>query len=150
MNGKTKSPNGWPISPQPAEIEIVSRTIAGTDIKVRVAKKAAPYLLGFAAEFHTLVEPLDQGELDDWGYNYRVIRGTLDKPSNHASGTALDLNAKKHPLGKRHTFTPAQTNTIRRLAKKYHLTWGGDFGSRPDEMHIEIAFPPHQLPLIGN
>lgn len=149
MNGQTKSPNGWPISPDPSEIHIKLRTIPGTHIKIRVAEKAAPYLLGFAAEFHKLVEPIDQGELDDWGYNYRPIRGTIDRPSNHASGTALDLNATKHPLGKRNTFKPAQINTIRRLARKYHLVWGGDFGSRPDEMHVELGFPPTKLPIIG-
>jgi hypothetical protein len=28
---------------------------------------------------------------------------------------------------------------IRALAKKYGLTWGGDYRNRKDEMHFEIA-----------
>jgi hypothetical protein len=27
---------------------------------------------------------------------------------------------------------------IRALAKKYGLKWGGDFKSRPDDMHFEV------------
>jgi hypothetical protein len=28
---------------------------------------------------------------------------------------------------------------IRALAKKYGLTWGGDYRNRKDEMHFEVA-----------
>jgi hypothetical protein len=31
---------------------------------------------------------------------------------------------------------------IQALAKKYGLTWGGDYRSRKDEMHFEIAQNP--------
>jgi hypothetical protein len=31
---------------------------------------------------------------------------------------------------------------IRALAKKYGCIWGGDFRSRKDEMHFEIALTP--------
>jgi hypothetical protein len=34
---------------------------------------------------------------------------------------------------------------IRALAKKYSLTWGGDYRLRKDEMHFEIAIPPSKV-----
>lgn len=90
------------------------------------------------------VEKLEGKTLDDWGYAYRAIRGQEDAGnlSNHASGTAVDLNASKHPLGKRATFTDEQEITIRALTAKYGLRWGGDYKNRADEMHFEINLSP--------
>jgi hypothetical protein len=31
---------------------------------------------------------------------------------------------------------------IRALAKKYGLKWGGDFKTRPDDMHFEVEISP--------
>jgi hypothetical protein len=59
--------------------------------------------------------------------------------SNHSSGTAIDLNAIKHPLGKSNTFNKDQRNTINLLITKYGLTWGGNYKRRKDDMHFEIA-----------
>ena len=130
--------NGWPASKDPAEIGIKSYLVPGTTLKLRCAEKVAPLLIGFAAEFHNLIEPLDHGALDDWGYCYRDVRAVPGKLSNHASGTAIDLNASKHPLGKFGTFDETKHLMIRALAKKYGMTWGGDW-IRPDEMHAEIS-----------
>jgi hypothetical protein len=134
------SSNGWPASQDQAAIGIKSFAVPGTKIKLRCAEKVAPLLVTFAAEFHDHVEPIDQGALDDWGYCFRNIRGTSDKLSNHSSGTAIDLNAAKHPLGHAGTFTVMQSVMIQALAKKYGLTWGGDYKNRKDEMHFEISF----------
>lgn len=142
MSEKLTSQNGWPASKDPNEIHIKSYKVAGTDIKVRVAEGAAPLLLEFAKEFHARVEPIDGGQLDDWGYAFRPIRGTTDTVSNHSSGTALDLNAAKHPLGKKGTFNEAQMKIIRGLCKKLGLRHGIDYKSRPDEMHVEVNISP--------
>ena len=131
--------NGWPASKDQAEIGIKSYPVPGTLIKLRCAEKVAPLLVGFAAEFHNLIEPLDVGSLDDWGYAFRDVRGVPGKLSNHASGTALDLNAAKHPLGQVGTFEPGKVPMLRALTKKYGLTWGGDYKGRKDEMHYEIS-----------
>ena len=130
--------NGWPASKDQAEIGIKSYPVPGTLIKLRCAEKVAPLLVGFAAEFHNLIEPLDVGSLDDWGYAYRDVRGVPGKLSNHASGTAIDLNASRYPLGKIN-FDPAKVPMLRALTKKYGLTWGGDYKGRKDEMHYEIS-----------
>lgn len=137
-----KSQNGWTASKIKAEIDIDSFLIPGTKIKLTCNKAVAPLLIGFAAEFHSLIEPLDEGALDDWGYCYRNVRGDMNNLSNHSSGTAMDLNATKHPLGKVGTFPNEKVPMIRALAKKYGLIWGGDYRGRKDEMHFEVALTP--------
>jgi hypothetical protein len=138
----SKSANGWTASKIRAEIDIDSFLIPGTTIKLTCNKAVAPLLVGLAAEFHELIEPIDEGSLDDWGYCYREIRGSSTNLSNHSSGTAIDLNATKHPLGKVGTFPIEKVPMIRALAKKYGCIWGGDYRNRKDEMHFEIALTP--------
>ena len=130
--------NGYPASKDPDEIKIKSYRVRGTDRKLKCAESVGPLLAAFAAEFHKLIEPIDEGTFDDWGYAFRMVRGTTDKLSCHSSGTAIDLNATKHPLGKYDTFPAEKVPMIRALAKKYGLKWGGDFKSRPDDMHFEV------------
>ena len=134
--------NGYPASKDPNEIDIKSYPVTGTDLRLRCAESVGPLLAAFAAEFHTLIEPIDKGTLDDWGYAFRMVRGSTDRLSCHSSGTAIDLNATKHPLGKYDTFAAEKVPMIRALAKKYGLKWGGDFKSRPDDMHFEVTITP--------
>lgn len=88
------------------------------------------------------VTPLWSKVVDDWGYAYRPIRGYTTELSNHASGTAMDLNATQHPLGKVGTWPARQARAIRaRLAWRLYagtIRWGGDYHGRVDEMHFEI------------
>jgi hypothetical protein len=139
-----KSDNGWPASKNPAEIGIKSYLIKGTDIKIRCAKKAGPLLAAFAAEFNEKIEPIDKGALDDWGYCFRMVRGREDRLSNHSSGTAIDLNATKHPLGAENTFTPEKTLLVLELAAKYGLKSGITYKQRKDPMHFEVCLTPKQ------
>ena len=141
----TQSQNGWTASKVRADIGIESFSIPGTKVKLACNKDVAPLLVGFAAEFHELIEPIDEGGLDDWGYCYREVRGSTTALSNHSSGTAIDLNATKHPLGKAGTFPLEKVPMIQALAKKYSLTWGGDYRGRKDEMHFEVAIPKSKL-----
>lgn len=136
--------NGWPASKDPDEIRITSYKVEGTNLKLRCAEGCGPLIAAFAAEFHALIEPIDGGALDDWGYCYRMVRGTTDKLSNHSSGTAIDLNASKHALGLVGTFPNEKVPMIRALAKKYGLVWGGDYQHRKDEMHFEVAITPEK------
>lgn len=75
------------------------------------------------------------------GFNYRNIRGG-NRLSQHAFGTAIDINADANPfLGKGQavvTDLPANTADI---AKKWGLEWGGTW-NRPDAMHFEWAGGP--------
>ena len=139
------SPNGWPASEDRKALGIESFTVPGTKIKFACAKAVAPLFVNFAKEFHELVEPIDQGQLDDWGYAFRMTRGSDRVLSNHSSGTAIDLNAIKHPLGKSNTFNKDQRNTINLLITKYGLAWGGNYKKRKDDMHFEIALNQNQV-----
>ena len=134
--------NGWPASKEVESIRIKSYAIKGSSIKLRCAYFAAPLLVAFAESFHEMIEEIDGGALDDWGYCYRDVRGVPGKLSNHSSGTAIDLNATKHPLGKAGTFPAEKVPMIQALAKKYGLAWGGDYQNRKDEMHFEIRLNP--------
>jgi hypothetical protein len=139
------SPNGWPASEDRKALGIETFTVPGTKIKFACAKAVAPILVSFAKDFHELVEPIDQGQLDDWGYAFRQTRGSDRILSNHASGTAIDLNAIKHPLGKSNTFNKDQRNIINLLITKYGLAWGGNYKKRKDDMHFEIALNQNEV-----
>jgi hypothetical protein len=139
------SPNGWPASEDRKALGIETFAVPGTKIKFACAKAVAPILVSFAKDFHELVEPIDQGQLDDWGYAFRQTRGSDRILSNHASGTAIDLNAILHPLGKSNTFNKDQRNTINLLITKYGLAWGGNYKKRKDDMHFEIALNQNEV-----
>ena len=139
------SPNGWPASEDRQVIGIQSFVIPGTKTKIACAKAVAPLLINFCKEFHESVEPINEGQLDDWGYAFRMTRSSDRVLSNHASGTAIDLNAIKHPLGKSNTFTREQSNMIILLITKYGLAWGGNYKKRKDEMHFEIALDHNKV-----
>ena len=114
--------------------------VPGTRRALRVRREIAPLLIGFAAEFHDKVQPIDAGILDDWGYYCRRVRGR-SLVSFHAAGLAIDLNSTRHPLGRAGTFNARQRATIRVLCAKYGLRWGGDYRGRKDEMHFEVILP---------
>lgn len=79
--------------------------------------------------------------LDDWGWALRPVRGQTTGYSNHASGSAFDVNSLVHVLGKRGTWKRWQYIKIRaRLLLVYRscIRAGLDYVNRPDEMHFEI------------
>ena len=139
------SQNKWPALPEGhaslVTIEIVGRL--GTRRFV-VAREAANVLHNFLTWFDANIEPIRS---DSGGYNYRLIRGSSETMSNHSSGTAVDINWEKHPLGAQGTFTSAQATAIRAKAKSLGLRWGGDYRNRKDEMHIEVDYPPEDASI---
>ena len=130
--------NGFAVRSSPSSLGVRNFRVPGTSVSLPVRADVAPLLIGFAAEFHRSVEPLTRGW--NWGYAYRAVRGA-SRPSFHAAGIAIDLNAPRHPLGRRGTFSPRQRATILALCKKYGLRWGGSYRGRPDEMHFEVILP---------
>jgi hypothetical protein len=139
-----KSQNGWQASQNRDAINVRNYLIAGTKRHFACNEIAAPILCAFIAEFHELIEKIDEGTWDDWGYCYRDVRGINGTLSNHSSGTAVDIDSKKHPMGKARTFAPPAVEIIQNLCKKYGIVWGGNF-TRKDEMHFEIIETPAQV-----
>lgn len=77
----------------------------------------------------------------DGSYVPRFIRGSRSVLSNHAFGSAFDINYAWNNLG--HLPAPArQHGSVRPLvpiANDYGFYWGGHFNSRKDGMHFEVA-----------
>jgi hypothetical protein len=118
--------------------------IPGTNRHLMLRDGSTGFLLvHLAVWFDDKVEPLDhEATWDDWGHAVRQVRGSTSVYSNHASGTACDLNATQHPMGvaTAKTFTVKQIADIRKRLKFYDgcIGWGGDYRNRPDGMHFEI------------
>ena len=78
-----------------------------------------------------------------WEGSYvpRMVRGSTTTLSNHAFGTAFDINYQWNKLG----ALPAlkgQKGSVRELvtlANKHGFYWGGHYKSRKDGMHFEIG-----------
>lgn len=107
--------------------------------KVRLHKKAAPMFQAFFKDIE------DAGLLHlvktyDGAFNPRFARGSDKSLSNHAWGTAIDINGYANPLGKQ----PAKRGTDGSVWElvpymiKNGIYWGGYF-SRKDNMHLEIG-----------
>lgn len=133
------SQNGWPASRDSTLIRVDKAfTVAGVTFPNGVRSGDVETVLRYLCEqFHSTVEHLIKGEC--WGYYYKDIEGSTTL-SNHASATAVDLNAPKHPMGVRGTFTAAQRAAIRAILTYLGgvVRWGGDYVGRADEMHFEI------------
>jgi peptidoglycan hydrolase-like protein with peptidoglycan-binding domain len=68
-------------------------------------------------------------------------RGTRTNLSNHAWGTAFDIDADLNPLGHTPLGLGARgcVRELVRIANEHGFYWGGHFGSRPDGMHFELS-----------
>lgn len=111
-------------------------------IRIRLRSGSTGFLIvHFILWWSEALEPVFGKVLDDWGWAYRPVRGA-EVLSNHASGTAADINATKYPLGL-DGMHPADQRKIRRRLPFYRgcLRWGGDYRNRLDQMHIEIDQP---------
>lgn len=145
----TTSENGWPASEDRDALGITRLEINGAEFPGGIRGGEVATVLGYlATEFHERVEPLEA--VGCWGYYYRPIRGS-NVISNHSSGTAVDLNAPKHPQGKTGTFTDNQVQQIRAIIDEVGgvVRWGGDWDN-PDEMHFEIYASADDVTRVAN
>ena len=136
----TRSQNGWPVL-LPEECRVWN--INQGPVHFRLHPGGAGFVLAhFALWYAENVERIAGDSWDDWGHAVRTIRNSSDVVSNHASGTAIDINAQAHPLGRRHTLTDQQEwLLLRRLRGRYArlIRWGGQYQHRADEMHYELV-----------
>lgn len=144
------SQNGWPVNPPRS-----AHTIPGTNVRVTVADgDAGDVLMHVLGQVNSRVEGVElngpAGEHDDWGYADRNVRGA-HSISNHASATAVDMNATRHVLGAQGTFTPAQTTEIHNILGEVDnvVRWGGDYTGRRDEMHFEIVGSQEEVARVA-
>lgn len=134
------TPNGWPISPPRSK-----RRVPGTNVYLEVADgKPGDILMYVAEQFHRRVESLTPS-VDEWGYSLRRNTNAPSVWSEHASATAIDLNAMRHPNGKSGTFTANQVREIQKIIDEVGgpsvVRWLKGF----DEMHFEVRATPAKL-----
>lgn len=134
--------NGWLVPPP------VLRTyqVPGANRRLTLDSTAGPILVAVAADYHRTVRPIDKGPVDEGGFNKRPATMAPGKWSNHASGTAIDLNwseegALNSAWGKRFFASAKAAAAIAVIRLRYRkvVQWGGDW--RPgakDYMHWEI------------
>ena len=132
------SQNGWPV----ASAEEQDRDPIFGNVKVPngVLKGDVAIIFRYVAKrFDETVESLRAGTC--WGWFVKKIEGS-NTYSNHASGTAIDLNADRHPMGipASQNMTPRQIAACRQIVADCEgvIRWGGDYSGRPDPMHWEI------------
>lgn len=131
-----RSSNGWTASDRSV---IASYSLPGGRVALRKGDVSV-ILLWCANRWHETVEPLRWPGV--WGFADRMVRGSDTTISDHASGTAIDINAPAHPLGVpvAKTFTPRQVRAIYAILEYCEdvVGWGGDYRKRPDGMHLFI------------
>lgn len=72
----------------------------------------------------------------------RFVRKSRDVLSNHAFGSAFDINEPYNKLGHRPALV-GEKGSVRELvqiANKWGFFWGGHYNNRLDGMHFEVAF----------
>jgi hypothetical protein len=137
-----KSLNGWPVIHSRASKQLATGTVPGTKIRLTCHKDALPVLLAVAAAVHETVCSLYVGNesgQDEGGYTYRAARGTTQW-SNHASGTAIDLNWKRW-LRLHRNMTKKERRAAQKIADRVApvVTWGGTWDKLTDEHHFEVS-----------
>lgn len=83
------------------------------------------------------------GLVKTWAGSFvpRFVRGRPGVLSNHAWGTAFDINAAWNGLAARPALVgkPGSVRELVPLANEHGFFWGGHFSGRPDGMHFECA-----------
>jgi hypothetical protein len=140
-------------------VKILGNWIRDNIIVVNVPE-VKPIVSSGKIEFHRIAAAQLQGLWGAWqsqdlikyiitfdgSFVPRLIRGAAlvkdpSRLSNHAFGSAFDINADFNPLGS----VPAavgrngSTRLLVPIANDYGFYWGGHFNTRKDGMHFEIA-----------
>jgi hypothetical protein len=148
--------NGFAASIDAPSIGVQPFTVAGVDFPGGVrGGDVATVLRYVATQYHARVQPLASPGC--WGWSYRQNRNA-NNLSCHASGTAIDINAPKHPNGieASENFTARQIAEIHAILAEVDelddtVHWGGDWhkinGLIPDPMHFEIH--GHDLAMLA-
>jgi hypothetical protein len=120
--------------------QLVGVKLAPADGRIQFHKKAADQLIALWKAWE------DAGLRDrvltfDGSFVPRFVRGSRKALSNHAFGSAFDINAELNPRGARPLLV-GKKGSVRELvpiANDHGFFWGGHFGTKPDGMHFEIA-----------
>lgn len=145
------SQNGYSASPHLTLRPLVVNGVAFAP-GIRDSDDVETVLRYVAEQYAARVEPLRSPGC--WGWSYRPNKNDPNALSNHASGTAIDINAPTHPNGvpTARTFSPAQIAEVHRILAEVEraVRWGGDYARTPDSMHFEINVDPARLHAVAD
>lgn len=115
---------------------VTIKTPSGIPVQVNAA--AAEAMQGFL------------GDLENSGYKITSLGGFYNRqkvggstPSEHAWGTAVDINPQSNPFQSSQSDLPANVHD---MAAKWGLIWGGDWSSPKDTMHFQWGGSKPWLP----
>jgi len=142
-----------PVTSNPEAITITDGWASRNIVTIPVPQLAAVHITSLqfhhlaASQLQELFVAWEQAglltKILTWGGSWvpRFIRGSRTVLSNHAWGTAFDINVQWNMLG----TTPAMagqkgcTRELVELANQNGFFWGGHFKGRTDGMHFECA-----------
>lgn len=132
------SQNGWPVVTDSQRSKLVDPVVHGADFPNGWLRGDVDVVFRYLIDrLHREVEPIMPGGC--WGWFVKPIEGSTTI-SNHSSGTAIDYNAPRHPMGTRNTYSASDRAKIHAILDDLDgvVRWGGDYSGRPDDMHFEI------------
>lgn len=125
LSGWPAVKNGKPAALKTFQIPGTISPSAPTGRRVTLRKDVGGYLVAFTADFNKKVMKLNK---NTGGYNYREARSG-DGISDHAAGTAIDINWDVLRQGDRECLTQKQIDALLALIKEYEgIGWGGFWG----------------------
>jgi len=136
--------NGWSVQGTSSS-RLKTGTVKGTRIRLTTREELLPLFLAIALDWHRGVAPLRYGECG--GYNYRQANAASTW-SDHASGTAIDLNWAHEGApglwGGMSTMSKAQIEACARIKRRYEVViWGGDKARGGDYRQPRYWDPMH-------
>lgn len=140
-----KTIKGWDVIPDMNDKRLRLFSIPGVkDRKMRLRRDVGGYLVAFVSEYHSKVQPIDEGIFDDWSWSPVRKGRASSKVSDHCGGVAVDLNAA-HPDGRQgHGLSwwlarPVKYAQLKALLRKYKLLEAGiTYRNFVDPMHFVL------------
>ena len=141
--------NGWPVNRTPTLDNSVIPGSNGVRFAPGVLAGDVSTVLFFVGFWiNRNIGPLTPGWC--WGFSYRENRNA-NNWSCHASATAADVDAPKHPNGKRGTWGSSAARIRSELLTYLEgvVQWGEDYTGTPDGMHFEIIKPAGDVARVA-
>lgn len=142
---KYKSINGWEVIESYSDPRLDMKTIPGTTAKIKMRDEVLPLFLALAADYHREVARIRSKETGAFNPRKSAFSGSW---SDHASGTAIDINwgheGAVGPNGGMKTMTKAQIEACAKIKERYEIViWGGDKARGGDYRTPQYWDPMH-------
>lgn len=120
--------NGWTVITSYNDFRLGVGRVPGTTVKLRMRRSVLRLFLALAADYHREVAKLRATECGAFNPRHSALSSSW---SDHASGTACDLNwgheGAMGPYGGMKTMTDAQIKACAAIKARYEIViWGGD------------------------